>query len=636
MSFLPQFKTDLFISYAQIDDEALIPGQKGWISSFRHALSIRLEQLLGSPPTILPEHNSQRQNGGPDSVGILVSVVSPSYIKSQACLKEIDHFFEDAGHSGGVSVEDRSRIFRVTKIPVGAEKQPPRILDLLDYEFYQVDGSSSRTHELKPEGNAAIAQNYWLKLDDLAYDIQQVLEKLKASSNSEVARVFERESPEPKDRHVFISYAAENEATAKEICDLLEAQGVNCWIAERDTTGGSEYGPEVSDAIDGTAALVLILSKDSNASVHVINEVEWATSHGKPVFTVRIEDVPPSKRLALHISTRTWVKGWVRPLDEKIKQLGMTIKQEIGLHGSDESIYLAETSFDLKDERDSLRRELQQRGYSVLPDRSLPSDANGFQKVVREYLQRSRLSVHLIGENYGDTPKGETKSLIYLQNELARERGADPDFSRLIWIPSAVQGQDDKQRQFIESLKRDPGPDQRVELLQTSLEELKSFIEETLTNRRPPPPAASPCGPLHIYLICDQQDVASVYPIREYLYNRGYEAILPAMSGSEAEVREDHKENLLLCDACLIYYGAANEFWLRSKLRDLLKSAGYGRTKPMLARTVYIAAPETLHKTNYRTLDATVIRNYGAFDPDLLAPFLSAFSQAQSVRGGRQ
>ena len=62
-----------------------------------------------------------------------------------------------------------------------------------------------------------------------------------------------------------------------------------------------------------------------------------------------------------------------------------------------------------------------------------------------------------------------------------------------------------------------------------------------------------------------------------------FEVILPVFEGDEAQVRQEHEANLTDCDAALIYYGAGNELWLRSKLRELQKIAGYGRTKPMLA-----------------------------------------------------
>jgi hypothetical protein len=107
--------------------------------------------------------------------------------------------------------------------------------------------------------------------------------------------------------------------------------------------------------------------------------------------------------------------------------------------------------------------------------------------------------------------------------------------------------------------------------------------------------------------------------------------IAHALEGDEAQVREDHKENLLLCDICIIYHGRATELWLRSKLTDLRKIAGYGRSKPMLMKAVYISAPETEPKQRFRTYEALVIRNFGAFSPSLLAPYIA---QIKGMQGG--
>jgi hypothetical protein len=637
MSFLPGFESDLFISYSSIDDQSL-PGQNGWISGFRDALRIRLAQLLGVEPSIHTNHqprDAATHGEGPHSVGILVSVVSPAYVGSASCLNEIKHFVQLARRNGGLAVEDKSRIFKVIKLPVRPESQPPEIISLLDYDFYQINPQSGHAHELNPEVNPAVRQNYWLKLDDLAYDIRDVLGKLSTESIETPAPEDGPEPPVSSPKSVFISYGSEDEAAAQKVCDLLEGQGISCWVAGRDAMPGLEYAPQLVEALDNASAVTLILSRHSNASIHVANEIEWATSHERPVYTVRIEDILPSRRVAIHVSTRQWVNAWVSPIDAKIIRLAAAIADEIGLRRSNESVYLAETTFDLKDERDGIRRELQQRGYNVLPDRSLPSDAETFRSVVRKYLDRSRLSIHLIGANYGDMPRGASQSLVYLQNELAKARRQNPQFSSLIWMPPGLEAHDERQRQFIDSLQLSPACGQQVELLQTSLEELKSFIEDTLTNRTPVPPAASPGGPLHIYLICDQQDRLSILPLRDYLLDEGYEAVLPAMTGDEAQIREDHKENLLMCDACLIYYGGVNDFWLRSKLRDLQKSAGYGRSKPMLAKAVYITSPETPDKINFRTLDAQVIKNMDHFRPEVLESFLAAFARTRTVGGAR-
>ena len=90
----------------------------------------------------------------------------------------------------------------------------------------------------------------------------------------------------------------------------------------------------------------------------------------------------------------------------------------------------------------------------------------------------------------------------------------------------------------------------------------------------------------------------------------------------EAEIREDHEENLRSCDAVLIVFGAANECWLRRKLRELQKSAGYGRTKPAPPVAIALLPPKTPEKERLRTLEATLIPQWDGLAPDLLTPFV--------------
>jgi hypothetical protein len=129
---------------------------------------------------------------------------------------------------------------------------------------------------------------------------------------------------------------------------------------------------------------------------------------------------------------------------------------------------------------------------------------------------------------------------------------------------------------------------------------------------------------MRIYLQCDQRDLDATAPLEEYLFDQGFEIKLPAFEGDELEVFAAHKENLLHCDATIIYYGSASDSWLSTKLTDLQKIAGYGRTKPMKAKAVYLAAPETKHKQRFRTREALAIKNFEDFSPEILAPFLEA------------
>jgi hypothetical protein len=289
------------------------------------------------------------------------------------------------------------------------------------------------------------------------------------------------------------------------------------------------------------------------------------------------------------------------------------------------TVYLAETSSDLQEERDKIKRELQQRGHLVLPDQALPTYYPDFEQVVQDNLARCKLSIHMIGSRYGVIPEEAEKSLLALQYELAVAHGqARPELARLVWMPMGLQTQDARQQGLIQAIQEDS------DWLQTGLEELKTVIQDRLTAV----PArledgAAATETRRVYLICDDKDLDAIGPLYDCLFDGGYEVVLPAFEGDEAEVRQSHQANLCDCDAVLIYYGSGSDLWQQTKLRDLQKAAGYGRTKPMLAKAIYVAAPETPKKKLVRTKEAIAIKNFAAFEPEDLAPFLSQITQGQ-------
>jgi hypothetical protein len=149
------------------------------------------------------------------------------------------------------------------------------------------------------------------------------------------------------------------------------------------------------------------------------------------------------------------------------------------------TVYLAEATSDLSFERDQIRRELQARGYSILPDRPLPLSSAELERVVRENLEHVTLSIHLIGGYYGIVPESGDRSIVELQNALATECSQRrASFSRLIWLPTNLPVKEARQEAFINVLKNDPALQLGDDLLQTSLEALKTVIQDKLTVRR--------------------------------------------------------------------------------------------------------------------------------------------------------
>jgi TIR domain len=283
------------------------------------------------------------------------------------------------------------------------------------------------------------------------------------------------------------------------------------------------------------------------------------------------------------------------------------------------NIYLAYTTPELMDVRDKLKRDLSQQ-YIVLPDRPLPYSAHELELIVRESLERSQLSIHLFGSEYGVPPEASTKSIGELQYKFAYERqmkSQNQEFSQIVWMSPKLEIKDERQQRLIDSLQN------TQDCLETGIEELKTIIHKKLKDKIQALPREAEVGPLYIYLIHDQQDTRTdIAPIYNYLNDLGYEVRKPKFSGSESEVRQAHEDKLRECDAFIIFYGKGDEDWLYLQLRDFKKASEHTRGKPILAKAIYIAEPLTVEKEDYRTNEARLIKDFDEFSPDLLAPFL--------------
>jgi hypothetical protein len=126
-----------------------------------------------------------------------------------------------------------------------------------------------------------------------------------------------------------------------------------------------------------------------------------------------------------------------------------------------------------------------------------------------------------------------------------------------------------------------------------------------------------------IYLISDILDIDEIKPLEDFLFENGCEVVLPIFEGDESLIRNDHIENLKMCDAAIIFFGNANEIWLRSKTRDFLKISGYGRENPLNVKAIYLAGPTNISKERFRSQDSEVINGMGEFPIDSLKSLIS-------------
>jgi hypothetical protein len=516
-----EFDGDAFISYAHLDNVELVEGRKGWVANLHRALEVRVAQLLGKSPHIWRDPKLQGNDLFAETlveklrrVAVLVTVVSPRYIRSEWTLRELKEFWAAAEAQGGVRCGDKARVFKILKTPVPIEKTPPELRMLLGYEFFKIDPETGRVRELDEVFGADAQREFWIKLDDLAHDLVALLEALHAESSAADA---------------------------------------------------AAYGPEVAGAAPAAGP-----SADSAAE--------------------------PSP------------KG---------------------------TIYLAETTSDLRDQREQLRRDLLQHGYDVLPTQPLPYVAREAEEVVREILARCRLSVHMIGGAYSLVPEGGTRSMIELQHELAIERAQDQRFLRLLWLPAGLKLTDEWQGHLIERLRLDPRIEERADFLETMFEDLRTTVQDWLTREPRPAPAPQPAAvaaPIpQLYVIADERDAASIEPWAEALFDQGLEIIRPLFEGDATAVREYHEENLTQCDGVLIFYGSGNQLWLQRKLRELQKAPGYGRIKPRPVVGVCLIGARSPEKEKFRSHDALVMPQWDGVALPALQPFIEQLKAGHSV-----
>ena len=184
---------DVFISYAHIDNETIEEDQKGWITQLHRILQVRLAQLMGAEPRIWRDQKLSGSDLYDQTIveqfldsKILVSVLSPRYVNSEWCARELDEFCTNAEQTDGLKVDDKSRVFKVVKTPVEVSEMPPRVRELYDkllgFEFYETEPESGRVIEYNEVFGAEAKQRYFEKVYDLAHSVYEVLKTMKLGS----------------------------------------------------------------------------------------------------------------------------------------------------------------------------------------------------------------------------------------------------------------------------------------------------------------------------------------------------------------------------------------------------------------------------------------------------------------------
>lgn len=259
------------------------------------------------------------------------------------------------------------------------------------------------------------------------------------------------------------------------------------------------------------------------------------------------------------------------------------------------TLFLAETHPEQKANRDALKRELIQFGYNVIPDLHLSGDAAEIEKIVNDLLKDASLAIHIVGNKYGDPLAGSKYSLVELQLQLSSAFGnsskSKEEFQRIIWFPPDLDPSDIQQQMFIEKLIKREETMRVVEIIQTPLELLKSIVRRRVLKKEK---ASETKGEIilpdkpFVYLIHEMKHEKEIEPVISWFRDRDIALIWTGMAVSTENIVSLHHHYLANCAGVLIHYPGNNLPWINSKMKDLLKAPGFGRTEPIKAMAVMV------------------------------------------------
>jgi len=167
-TYVSNYQCDLFVSFAQVDNE-LLPGMnEGWVTTLINQLELKMsfkeasvwrDNDLGDI-SVTPETIGKLQNSA-----TLLLILSPGYSASKWCVSVLQSFLEHVGKNSG-------RVFIIQRDIV--EQCPEELNNSKRYEFYKQDnfGKPSILGIPKPD------DEYSRQLDCLAIELTCELDKL--------------------------------------------------------------------------------------------------------------------------------------------------------------------------------------------------------------------------------------------------------------------------------------------------------------------------------------------------------------------------------------------------------------------------------------------------------------------------
>ena len=135
--------------------------------------------------------------------------------------------------------------------------------------------------------------------------------------------VQSRQAPAAAGRRcAFISYSSHDRIIADNLCAKLEAAGVKVWYAPRNIHS-ADYASAIVNAITQCTDFIVIVSKSSLQSQHVLNEIDLAfqeMNRSIRLIPLRIDEEEMGPAFRYYLSRQHWMDAHLPPLEKRLEE----------------------------------------------------------------------------------------------------------------------------------------------------------------------------------------------------------------------------------------------------------------------------------------------------------------------------
>lgn len=146
MGVVSDYPNDVFISYSHIDNQPIDGAGGGWADTFHELLQNFVDVHLGRRTAIWRDRRLTGADIFSDEIeqqlkaaAVLVSIISPGYLQSDWCNRELFAFTRAAEDGRSLRSGNLQRVVKVLRLPTERSALPPVLDNVLGAQFYRLD-----------------------------------------------------------------------------------------------------------------------------------------------------------------------------------------------------------------------------------------------------------------------------------------------------------------------------------------------------------------------------------------------------------------------------------------------------------------------------------------------------------------